>query len=72
MSEVRVILVSPEEAYNDNAELWSGGEMMAFTVLHDCRLHLRIDPRRDGRPWLVDVGSLANALNDAAQRIAAY
>jgi hypothetical protein len=72
MPEVQVILVSPEEAYNGNAELWCGGEMMAITVFHDGRLHLRIDPRPDGQPWLVDTGSLAIALDDAAQRIAAY
>jgi hypothetical protein len=42
------------------------------TVLHEGRLHLRIDPRRDGSPWLADVESLARALAEAEQRLAAY
>jgi len=42
------------------------------TVLHDGRLHLRIDPRPDGTPWLADVTALARALADAQQRLAAY
>ena len=43
-----------------------------FTVLHEGRLHLRIDPRADGSPWLADVASLARALAEAEQRLAAY
>jgi hypothetical protein len=42
------------------------------TILHEGRLHLRIDPRSDGSPWLADVTSLARALVDAEQRLAAY
>jgi hypothetical protein len=45
---------------------------MAITVLVDGRLHLRVDPRADGEPWLIETDSLALALQDAAQRIAAY
>jgi hypothetical protein len=45
---------------------------MAVTVLHEGRLHLRIDPRADGAPWLADVDSLAHALAEAEQRLAAY
>jgi hypothetical protein len=45
---------------------------MGFTVLHEGRLHLRIDPRTDGSPWLADVVSLARALSEAKQRLAAY
>jgi hypothetical protein len=45
---------------------------MGVTVLHEGRLHLRIDPRRDGAPWLADVESLARALAEAEQRLAAY
>ena len=72
MHPVRVIVASPEEAADGNAELWSGGELMAITVLYDGRLHLQIDPRRDGQPWLIDTTSLALALNDAARQLAAY
>jgi hypothetical protein len=45
---------------------------MAVTVLHEGRLHLRIDPRPDGGPWLADTASLAQALAEAEQRLAAY
>jgi hypothetical protein len=72
MPPVRVIVASPEEAFDGNAEFWCGGEMMAVSVLYDGRLHLRIDPRRDGEPWLIDTTSLQLALEDAATRIAAY
>lgn len=45
---------------------------MAVTVLHEGRLRLRIDPRRDGMPWLADAVSLARALAEAQQRLSAY
>jgi hypothetical protein len=67
-----VIVASPEEAFDSNAEFWCGGEMLAVTVLYDGRLHLRVDPRRDGEPWLIDTTSLALALENAAARLAAY
>ena len=72
MSQIHVVVVSPEEAYDGTAELWCGGEMMAVTVLYDGRLHLRIDPRRDGEPWMIETTSLALALENAATQIAAY
>jgi hypothetical protein len=72
MPLVRVIVASPEEAADGNAEFWCGGEMMAVTVLHDGQLHLRVDPRRDGEPWLIETTSLALALQNAATEIARY
>ena len=45
MTEIRVIVTGPEEAYNNEAEFWCANELMALTVLHEGRLHLRIDPR---------------------------
>jgi hypothetical protein len=72
MPPVRVIVASPEEAMDGNAELWCGGELLAITVLYDGRLHLRIDPRRDGEPWLIDTTSLALALEHATTEIARY
>ena len=72
MTAVRMILTGPEEAYNYEAELWCANELMAVTVLHDGRLHLRIDPRRDGGPWLVETTSLALALEAATQQMAEY
>jgi hypothetical protein len=72
MPPVRVIVASAEEAADGNAEFWCGRELMAVTVLHEGRSHLRVAPRADGEPWLVDTTSLALALNDAAQQLAAY
>lgn len=72
MTQIDVIVTGPEEAYDNEAEFWCAGEMMGVTVLHEGRLHLRIDARADGSPWLADVVSLARALADAEQRLAAY
>jgi hypothetical protein len=72
MTEITMIVTGPEEAYNDEAEFWCGNELMAVTVLHEGRLHLRIDPRRDGAPWLAEAAGLARALAEADTRLAAY
>jgi hypothetical protein len=72
MSEIHVIVTGPEEAYDYAAEIWCDNEMMGVTVLHEGRLHLRIDPRRDGTPWLADTAGLADALDQAGERLAAY
>ena len=72
MTEITVVVTGPEEAYNCEAEFWRENELMGVTVLHEGRLHLRIDPRRDGAPWLADVVSLAHSLAEAEQRLAAY
>ena len=67
---VQVLVASPEEAADFNAELWLGGELLAVTVLYDGRLHLRIVPRPDGEPWLIETTSLSLALESAARQIA--
>jgi hypothetical protein len=72
MTEINVVVTGPEEAYNNEAEFWCADEFLGFTVLHEGRLHLRIDPRPDGLPWLADTTSLAAALTEAYQRLAAY
>jgi hypothetical protein len=72
MSQIRVIVVSPEEAYDGTAELWCGPELMGITMLSEDGLQLRIDSRADGRPWLIDTSSLAHALDEANRLIAAY
>jgi hypothetical protein len=72
MTEIQVIVTGPEEAYNNEAEFWCKNQLMGVTVLHEGRLHLRIDPRADGAPWLADVESLARSLTEAGQRLAAY
>jgi hypothetical protein len=65
MDPVSVIVVGPERA-----ELWRGGDRLAVTVLYDGRMHLQIDPRPDGRPWLIDVTSLTLAVDEAARQLA--
>jgi hypothetical protein len=72
MAGINVIVTGPEEAYNNEAELWCANELMGMTVLHEGRLHLRIEPRADGRPWLPDLVGLARALAEAEERLAAY
>jgi hypothetical protein len=72
MTEIKVIVTGPEEAYNNEAEFWCANELMGVTVLHEGRLHLRIDSRADGSPWLADVTSLARSLAEAEQWLAAY
>jgi hypothetical protein len=71
-AHVHVIVVSPEEAYNGNAEFWCGNELMAVTVLNEGQLQLSIEARAGGSPWLVDTTSLALGLADAARQLAAY
>ncbi|MCW2982782.1 MAG: hypothetical protein JWR63_352 [Conexibacter sp.] len=72
MTEVKVIVTGPEEAYDNEAEFWCANELMGVTVLHDGRLHLRIDPRADGMPWRADATSLARSLAEAEALLAAY
>ena len=72
MTLVNLVVASAEEAADGNAEFWCGREMLAVTVVHEGRLHLRVDPRRDGEPWLIDLETLAVALQDAEQQIATY
>jgi hypothetical protein len=72
MNAVELIVTGPEEAYNNEAEFWCANQLMGVTVLHDGRLHLRIDARADGEPWLVDTTSLGRALTEAFERLASY
>jgi hypothetical protein len=72
MTEITVIVTGPEEAYDNEAEFWCANELMGVTVLHDGRLHLRIDPRSDGAPWLADATSLARSLAEDQALLAAY
>jgi hypothetical protein len=71
MNDVNVIVTGPEEAYDNEAEVWCANELRGITVLHGGRLHLRIDPRSDGAPRLADVAGLARALNEVQERLAA-
>ena len=70
MHEIRVSAVSPEEASEGIAELWAGGELIAYTHLEDGDLMLRIEPRRDGAPVVVGVHGLTAALAEANRLLA--
>jgi hypothetical protein len=65
--ELRVVVVSPEEAEHGVAELWSDGKLFGFTRLEDGELLLRIEPRQDHMPVVVGARNLAGALADAVQ-----
>jgi hypothetical protein len=69
MRPIRVIVARSEATAEARAELWCGDELLAVTFLYDRRLHLQIEPRADGRPWLIDATSLALSLDEAARRI---
>jgi hypothetical protein len=60
MHEIKVITISAEEAEHGVAELWPGGQQIAYTVLDE--LKLRFEPRHDGTPVVVGVHSLTEAL----------
>jgi hypothetical protein len=64
MPPIRVVASNREQG-----ELWSGDELLAVTFVYDGRLHVRIEPRADGKPWLIDATSLALALDEAARRL---
>jgi hypothetical protein len=72
MSQIRVIVVSPEEADHGVAEFWCGVEQLGMTIFDDGQLQLRIDARADGRPWVLEAADLARALSDANRQLAAY
>jgi hypothetical protein len=72
MSQISVLVASPEEAYDGIAEFWCGAELMGVTILSEGGVQLRIDARADGRPWLVDTTCLAHALEEATRQLAAY
>jgi hypothetical protein len=72
MHEIRVSIVSPEEADYGVAELWAAGEMIGHTVFEDTDLMFRILPRRDRTPVVVGARSLAQALTEAEQLLERY
>ena len=72
MHEIEVITISAEEAEHGVAELWAGGQQIAYTVLDDGELKLRFVPRHDGTPLVVGVHSLTEALAEVDRALAAY
>ena len=72
MHEIKVVTISAEEAEHGVAELWAGGQQIAYTVLDDGGLKLRFVPRRDGTPVVVGVRSLTEALAEVERVPAVY
>ncbi len=72
MHEIRVSVVSPEEADYGTAEFWSGGSLVGLTRLEDGDLMFRFEPRRDGSAVAVGVRSLALALAEADRLLARF
>jgi hypothetical protein len=70
MQEITVMTISAEESEHGVAELWSGGRQIAFTLLEDGELKLRLAPVHDGTPVVVGLRSLADALSEVGQILA--
>jgi hypothetical protein len=68
--EIRVIVVSPEEASFGVAEFWSGDRQIGLTCLEDGELTLRIVPSTDD--LVLRANALANALAEANRLLALY
>ena len=65
--QLHVSVVSPEEASDGVAELWSGRALFGFTHVEESDLVLRIEPDPDGDAVVVSVRRLAQALAEAQQ-----
>ena len=72
MHEIEVNTVSPEEASYGVAELWVGGQLIAYTHFDDGDLMLRIEPRHDDAPVVVGVRGLTDALAEVNRLLAQY
>jgi hypothetical protein len=72
MHAITVTVVSTEEALDGTAELWAGGELVAFTRYEDNDLVLCIQPSRDGGPRVVGAQAMADALAEATRQLAIY
>jgi hypothetical protein len=67
MHEIHVSVVSPEEAADGTAELWSKGRLIGFTHLEDGDLMLRMETG-----VVVGAHSLADAIAEANRLLALY
>jgi hypothetical protein len=65
---LHVNVVSAEEASAGVAEFWSGDRMIAFTLIEDGDLTLRIGPSPDG--MVLGAHALAEALAEANRLLA--
>jgi hypothetical protein len=67
MHDIRVSVVSAEEAADGTAEFWSGGRMIGFTCLEDGDLMLRMEAG-----VAVGMHSLSDAIAEANRLLALY
>jgi hypothetical protein len=72
MHEIKVMTISAEEAEHGVAELWAGGQQIAYTLLDDGELKLRFEPRHDGTPVVVGLRSLTDALAEVQRLHGGY
>ena len=72
MHEIRVSIVSPEAADHGVAELWAADKLIAYTILDDSDLMLRIEPGRDRTPVVLGAHSLAQAISHAEHLLQRY
>lgn len=70
MHEIKVSTLSPEEAADGVAELWAGGRLIAYTLLYEGDLMLRIEPPDDGDQVVLGVHGLAAALAEVNRVLA--
>jgi hypothetical protein len=68
--EVRVIVVSAEEASAGIAELWSGDRMVGVTCLSEGELTLRIGPTHED--VVLGAHALAKAIGEADRLLGLY
>ena len=70
LHNIRVSVVSAEEASLGVGEFWSGARMIGFTRIEDGDLTLRIEPDPDG--LVLGAHALADALAEANRLLALY
>jgi hypothetical protein len=70
LHDIHVSVVSAEEASLGVAEFWSGDRMIAFTLIDDGDLTLRIGPNSDG--VVLGAHALAEALAEANRLLALH
>jgi hypothetical protein len=68
--EIRVIVVSPEEASFGVAEFWAGDRLIGITSTQDGELTVRIEPSTDD--VVLGEHALADALAEADRLLALY
>jgi hypothetical protein len=72
MHEIQVNVISPEEASDGVAELWSAGRLIGFTHFDDGDLMLRIAPSTDGAAVVLGAQGLARAIAEVERLLALY